>query len=390
MDGKRRFNKGWTLRLAYGRVAAGNGLIKMWARMNKRHRIFLFLLLISLLLSACNGTGLFDVSAGMDTSYSGMFSTFTETPTPFVPLNPTGVVLTNPESTSTPVPTIAPTATQGSPWGDFPGPTRESAIAIAPPVPQIDFPKEVIHIMLLGSDEAPDRYGHRTDTMMILTLDPESKTVNLLSIPRDLFVYIPGLRVDRINVADTFGGIEMVKQTILYNFGIEIDYWVRANFNGFVASVNHLGGIEVQVGSYLFDECGGVYYQYYAGSYSMDGHTALCYVRMRKTSSDFDRIRRQQEVLEAIFQKVLSTNGLTKIPQLYGEFDEWVEGDIGLTDLLPLIPLASDLATGKASFNGYSIDGTMVSNWIMPISGAQVLLPDREKIQELLNRIYSY
>ncbi len=357
--------------------------------MHKKLQILMILLLISLMMSACNGTGLFNVAAGMDASDSILLTTYTETPTPFLPLYSTGTVFSNPEATNVPLPAVTPTATPGNPWGDFPGPTKESAIAIPPPVPKMEIPEKVVNIILLGSDEAPSRYGHRTDTMIILTLNPETERVTLLSIPRDLFVYVPGLRVDRINVADTFGGIDMVYQTILYNFGIELDYWVRANFNGFVASVNHLGGIDVQVGSYLYDECGGVYYQYYPGTYHMDGNTALCFVRMRKTTSDFDRIRRQQEVLEAIFHKVLSIDGLSKIPQLYGEFNKWVEGDIGLTDLLPLIPLASDIATGKATFETYSIDGTMVTNWTMPLTGAQVLLPDRDKIRELLNRIYS-
>ena len=359
--------------------------------MEKKIQIGVILLLMSLTVSSCSGTGLFNVSAGNDPSNSVLLADFTETPTPFVPLNPTGTVFSSPIGSSSPaVPTVTPTATPGDPWGDFPGPTQISAIEIPPPVPRIDFQEDVVNIILLGSDAAPDRYGHRTDTMMILTLYPESKKVALLSIPRDLFVYIPGLKVDRINVADTFGGIEMVSQTILYNFGIEINYWTRVNLNGFVASINHLGGIDVEVENYLYDECGGVYYQYYPGTYHMDGYTAMCFVRMRKTTSDFDRIHRQQEVLRAIFDKFFSVDGLTKIPQLYGEFNQWVEGDIGITDLLPLIPLASDLATGNATFNGYSIDGSMVSNWIMPISGAQVLLPNREKILEFLTSIYLY
>jgi anionic cell wall polymer biosynthesis LytR-Cps2A-Psr (LCP) family protein len=151
-----------------------------------------------------------------------------------------------------------------------------------------------------------------------------------------------------------------------------------------------LGGIDVQVESYLYDECGGVYYEYFPGTYAMDGHTALCYVRMRKTTSDFHRIRRQQEVLQALFQKVLSLDGLSKIPQLYGEFNQWVEGDIELTNLLPLVPMASDLASGKATFETYSVNGDMVNQWTMPLTGAQVLLPYRDKIGELLSTVYPY
>jgi len=352
-------------------------------------------LLASMLISACSMDGLFDISANHDSVYAFGSAVGTETRTPFAPLSPTGTAQTyagrdDGVVASASTPTITPTPTLSIPWGDFPGPKRESAIAIPPPVPQIQFPEKVINIILLGSDEAPDRYGHRTDTIMILSLDPELGKVTLLSIPRDLFVYIPGWRMDRINVADTFGGIEMVNQAILYNFGIEIDLWVRANFIGFSAAVNHLGGIDVQVGGHLYDECGGVYYDYYPGTYHMDGHTALCYARMRKASSDFDRIRRQQEVLKAMFQKVLSLDGLTKLPQLYGEYNKWVDGDVGLGNLLPLIPLASDLASGEGSFKGYSIDGTMITQWTMPISGAQVLLPEREKIRELLLGIFDY
>jgi LCP family protein required for cell wall assembly len=358
--------------------------------MDKKFRIAVIFLLTSITITSCNGTGIFDVSAGMRAPNPVTGLGHTETPTPFLPLSPTGTIYASEGTASVPTPAITPTPTFTDPWGDFPGPTRESAIAIDPPVQQINFPENVVNILLLGSDEAPHRFGHRTDTIMILSIHPDSKRVTILSIPRDLFVYIPGWRVDRINVADTFGGIEMVYQTILYNFGIEIDYWVRANFKGFVEAVNHLGGINVKVGSYLYDECGGVYYEYYPGTYSMDGQTALCYVRMRKTTSDFHRILRQQEVLQAVFQKVLSLDGLTKIPQLYGEFNQWVEGDIELTDLLPLIPMASDLASGKATFESYSISGDLVNHWTMPLTGAQVLLPNRDKIRELLSKIYPY
>jgi len=358
-------------------------------------RIAGMLMLVSMGISACSMAGLFDISTNPDSVFAFGSAEGTPTRTPFAPLSPTGTPQTyaggEPGVAVSGVnPTITPTPTLSNPWGDFPGPIRESAIEIPPPVPQIDFPESVINIILLGSDEAPDRYGHRTDTIMILSLDSDSGKVTLLSIPRDLFVYVPGRSMDRINVADTFGGVEMVYQTILYNFGIEIDHWVRANFIGFETAVNHLEGIEVQVEGHLYDECGGVYYDYYPGTYHMNGHQALCYARMRKTSSDFDRIRRQQEVLKAMFQKLLSLDGLTKLPQLYGEFNKWVGSDIGLADLLPFIPLASSLASGESSFGGYSINTNMINHWTMPISGAQVLLPDRDKIQEHLKGIYDY
>ena len=312
----------------------------------------------------------------------------TATATPFLPLRSTGTIFPTEQAIPTPTPTI--TATPEPPWRDFTGPTRESDVEILPPVPKIIFPSQVVNVLLLGSDEAPHRSGHRTDTIMILSLDPDADKATLLSIPRDLYVYVPGWRVDRINVADLFGGSEMVYETMLYNFGIEIDHWVRVNFKGFENAVNLLGGIDTQVSRSLTDECGGTLYTYSPGTYHMDGFTALCYVRMRKTTSDFDRLRRQQEVIQALFRKVLSLDGLTRLPQLYSEFRDLAAGDIGIDDLLPLLPLASHLAAGSASFAIYSIDLTMVTPIRAPSSGAAVLLPQPEKLQELLRTAFDY
>jgi LCP family protein required for cell wall assembly len=378
--------------ISHGKSLEGvNDPQPVWNSMDKTRTFTkkILFLIVPFALSAYGISSLVGASANHDPLMSSSLPVNTSTPTPFLPLQPTGIGQVTLEATVAPASTDMPVPTIGDPWGDFPGPIMQSAIAISPPVPPIDFPSYVVNVLLLGSDEAPDRQGHRTDTMMILSLNPQTGRVVLISIPRDLFVYIPGLRVDRINAGDVFGGAEMVTQSILYNFGIEIDYWVRVNFVGFVASVDHLGGIDVQVGQYLYDECGGIYYEYYPGTYHMDGRTALCYVRMRKTTSDFDRIRRQQEVLKSIFEKVLSLDGLTKFPQLYDDFSKWVEGNIGLSDLIPLIPLASELASGEATFKGVSIAGDMVTQWIMPLSGADVLLPERDRIQEMLHTIFT-
>lgn len=311
----------------------------------------------------------------------------TTTPTPFGPIS--ADTTASPNATSeTPPDSVELTPTPANPWGDFTPPARESAIAIPPPVSQIDVPSDFVTFVLLGSDEAPHRYGHRTDTIILLSLDKEKDRAFLVSIPRDLYVYIPGWKVDRINTADLFGGWEMVAETFLYNFGVEPDFWVRVNFTGFENAIDLLGGIEVEVGRYLNDECGGTIYEYYPGTHFMDGFTALCYVRMRKTTSDFDRLRRQQEVMEATFKRILSLDGLTRVPQLYSEFNKHYDSNIGLGDILPLLPLAADIASGNANVELYSIDRTMATGWTVPSTGASVLLPDQEAIQELLNALF--
>ncbi|MCH7587102.1 MAG: LCP family protein [Chloroflexi bacterium] len=310
---------------------------------------------------------------------------FAPTATPFSPIGDQVPSSTLEHSTEE---EVTPSPTASDPWGAFPGPSRESAIAIPPPAQELSVPSSTVIFVLLGSDEAPDRAGHRTDTIILVSLDKKTNKVAVLSIPRDLYVYVPGWRVDRINVADLFGGWEMVSQTIHYNFGIKPDYWVRVNFEGFERAINVLGGIEVQVEGSLTDECGGKIYNYNPGIYEMDGFTALCYVRMRKTTSDFDRLRRQQEVMLAVFRRVLSLDGITRIPGLYGEFKDNYDGNIGIGDILPLGPIAVKIASGDAEVGRYTLGRDMVTPWIVPYSGASVLLPNREVIQELLRTIF--
>ncbi len=309
----------------------------------------------------------------------------TATSTPFLPQPKTSTPLPTAPFTATPPATPTPV----NPWGDFPAPSEPSAIEIPRPMDPICFADGVVNIVLLGSDQRPYEAGHRTDTIMIVSLNPQARTVTLLSIPRDLYVYIPGWRVDRINVADARGGPELVEQTILYNLGIRIDHWVRVNFGGFVSAIDSLGGIDVQVTRYLHDKCGDRWYTFSAGTtVHMDGWTALCYVRMRKATGDFDRLRRQQEVVQAIFDRVVSLDGLSRVPELYAQFSRLVETDVTLDTLLPLVPLAVSVSGNPSAIRHYTIDSTMATMWRVPYSGASVLLPVRDAIQAMLRAAF--
>jgi LCP family protein required for cell wall assembly len=306
------------------------------------------------------------------------------TPTPFEPLQPTGTPTPGPLATLTP----SPTPTSIYVWGYFEEPSEPSAIDIPPPMPKVDFPESVVNVVLLGSDQRPTGGGHRTDVIMIASLNPEEGTATLISIPRDLYVYIPGFRVDRINTADARGGPEWVKQTILYNLGIEIDHWVRVNFSGFVSAVDLLGGVNVQVGEYVSDRCGDRDYTFSPGVHHMDGYTALCYVRMRKYTSDFDRLRRQQEVVAAVFERFLSLDGLTRVPELYNTFNSLVQTDVALDDVLPLVPLAGKLASDTSRIERYTLGPNLAQGWRVPYSGASVLLPQRDAILAMLDEAF--
>lgn len=253
----------------------------------------------------------------------------------------------------------------------------------------IHFSPATVNIILLGSDKRPNSGGYRTDTLLILSLDPENKRTRMLSIPRDLYVFIPGWKVNRINTADFHGGFEMTANTVLYNFGIPLHHWVRVRFEGMIEAIDLLGGIDVYTTGNLYDECGGVYYAYEAGNvYHMDGMDALCYTRMRKRSSDFDRLRRQQEVLQAMFDKVISIDGLEKVPELFESFNHTFQSDMNLEEVLGLVPLATSLALEPDRVDRYRIDQSMVQGFRVPSSGASVLLPKRDEIRAMLEEAF--
>ncbi|MEX0789039.1 MAG: LCP family protein [Anaerolineales bacterium] len=301
------------------------------------------------------------------------------TPTPFGPIPPTGAP--PPTATATATPLATPTTV--NPWGYFPGPREASSTQVPREAPRIPVGPHVVNLVFLGSDQRPDSYGFRTDVMMIVSLDSEKGTATLISIPRDLYVFQPGWRVDRINTADPRGGPDLVAITLLYNFGVEIHHFVRVNFSGFTSAVDSLGGIDVQVGRAMSDKCGSTRYAYVPGVYHMDGWTALCYVRMRKASSDFDRLRRQQEVVLAIFSRLITLDGLRRVPEMFGQMQGRVQTDVTLSELVEWVPLAERLASDPTRIRRFAIDTSMADAWRTP-SGAAVQLPVRDAILAML------
>lgn len=311
---------------------------------------------------------------------------------PYVPatwtLTPTHAFTPTPTPTETITPTPTQTPTPVDPWETFAAPTLPSAIDVPRPMPVIEQPESVVNIVIIGTDSRVNEGIARSDTLMVASLDKASGTVTLLSIPRDLYVYIPGWKVDRINTADVHGREELVKTTILYNFGLRTDHYIRVGFSGFIQAIDLLGGIDVNVTASLNDRCGRNQYHYSPGVYHMDGFTALCYVRMRYASSDFDRLRREQEVLRAIFAKAFSLYGLTKVPELFANFGSMVQTDLSVADALPLTPLAGAIATDSSRIHLYRVDQTMVTSYRVPSTGAAVLLPNREAISAMLQAAF--
>lgn len=246
-------------------------------------------------------------------------------------------------------------------------------------------PEGQLNIALLGVDD----YGEgnfRTDVIMILSIDPSHDTTTLISFPRDLYVTIPGCGEDRINNAWRCGGFQNFQATFETNFGFKPDYYAMVNFNAFEAVVNSIDGIDVEVTQRFEDGCFLNEKRWCileAGTTHMNGEWALWYSRARYSTSDFDRNRRAQDVVQAIAKKALNLNMLTKAPELYGIYREYVDTNLPLSVLLANIGRFNDL-TNFDNLRRFAISPEMAVDWIIA-TGAEVLIPDHSMIEPMLN-----
>jgi LCP family protein required for cell wall assembly len=258
--------------------------------------------------------------------------------------------------------------------------TRETAISV-------HIPNRYLNIVLLGSDKSPRSRAWRTDTMIIASIDVKTNVVRLLSIPRDLWVYIPGHGHNRINTAELWGelartgtGIERVKQTIHYNLGIPIHYYARVDFKGFMKIIDTVGGVDIDVICPLPD------IKLEPGVHHMDGKNALRYARSRKSTSDFDRGRRQRRVLTALWDQALTVDTIPRLPELWVTMADAFDTDLPLDQVITLAYVGIQIR--PQHILSAAINRKHVESWETP-QGAKVLLPREEKLRTFLEAYYT-
>jgi LCP family protein required for cell wall assembly len=271
--------------------------------------------------------------------------------------------------------------------------------------------KERVNVLVMGIDQRAGETGaFRTDTMMVLTLDPVTKTGGVLSIPRDLWVDIAdGYGVRRINAAHAFGerddypggGPALAAKTVERNLGVRIHYYVRVDFNAFIELVNRIGGVDITVEEAIHDEkypsndpadpYGYDPLHIEPGQHHFDGEMALKYARTRSTAgSDFDRADRQQKVLKAVFEKVTRLDMLPTLiaqaPQMWRTLQGSVETNLKLDEIIALARLASQVDIDDVHFG--AIDEKYTVPYVTE-DGAQVLILLRDKMRELRDEIFT-
>ena len=309
-----------------------------------------------------------------------------------------------PAAPATATPTSAP---QYAPILEIaePQPVREGvstpATAVPTAVAPFAVPKGTTNVLLLGSDSPLGDDGvKRTDTMIIVSINRDGPTASMVSLPRDLYVYMPGGTMNRLNTAVTLGGVNLLKQTILYNFGIPIHYFARVDFAGFEDIVDAMDGVEIAVTCHFKDwrikspeldpEDADNWFvsELEPGIYQMDGATALWYARSRLMSNDFDRGRRQQQLLRALLNQGVDLGLVAQAPALWSSFSDSVETDMDIGRLLQVASLAPAIRENGVQ-NLYLLGKT--EPWIVPDSNAQVQLPVWEgpdKMQQTFQRLF--
>jgi LCP family protein required for cell wall assembly len=258
--------------------------------------------------------------------------------------------------------------------------------------------KDRVTILLLGIDQREDQQElpTRSDTMMLLTLDPLNQTAGLLSIPRDLWVPIPGYQPNKINVAHFLGederpdfGPELARRTVQGNFGVHVHYVARVDFRGFEQLIDAIDGVTIDVDRAIIDneypnEKYGITRLYIpVGPQRMSGMQALRYARSRHADSDFGRVRRQQRVLQAAREQVLQMGVVPRLPQMFGIVRGSIWTDIPWIDMLKLARVGSRIKSEAITMR--QIDDTLVED---TYRDGSVLVPLREKIRPVIRELF--
>ncbi|MGA7671760.1 MAG: LCP family protein [Nitrolancea sp.] len=319
----------------------------------------------------------------------------------FVPRMPHYSVVVNDQGTPViqqETPTVPPTVAVAT------GAPTEAAAASpvdVVPTPTVELPSwdgtSRVNILLLGSDTRGTGEVARSDTMILVTINPVTKQVSMLSIPRDLLVTIPNYGRDRINAAYAYGsttnltGPGLAAATVEYNFGVTIDYFAEVNTNGLARIIDTMGGVTLDVPTPIKDDeypgSGNNYLRvlFHTGLQHMNGVEAVQYSRTRHDDNDFARGDRQQQLLRALREQGVGLDPLSKAPDLLNQMADTFRTDLSLKQVLSLAKLGSEISANDIhSYN--LLDATTVS---YSPGEPYYLIPDWPAIHKILDEMMS-
>lgn len=244
------------------------------------------------------------------------------------------------------------------------------------------------NILFLGVDASGNPRdlwtGTRTDTIILVNIDPRTKSVNALSIPRDSKVYLPGDNgVNKINAAHAIGGIEMTKRTIEDTLGVHIDRYIMVHDSAVKEIVDAMDGLDVYVEKPMHynDNAGHLHINFNKGNHHLDGQQAVEYLRFRHDAlGDIGRTQRQQWLLRSLLTKMKQPSTITKIPDIISVAKKYVKTDMSFYEMSQYAALTKHIDMDKievAMLPGAPNQKGYISYWIL----------DPEKTQEVVNRV---
>ncbi|MFM8320203.1 MAG: LCP family protein, partial [Chloroflexota bacterium] len=240
------------------------------------------------------------------------------------------------------------------------------------------------NLLLIGIDYVESGSAARSDTIMAVSVEPLQAYVGVISIPRDLWVSIPGLGENRINTAHFYAeaqqpgsGPTALRRTIALNFGVDLPYYVRIRFEGFREVVDALGGVDIQL-----DEAQA---GYEAGRHHLTGRKALAFVRSRSGSDDFYRMARGQLMVRALLKNMINPLKWPRLPLVLRAAFNAIDTNLPAWQW-PRLGFAL-LRTGPNGIDSHVIDRQMVSPFTTS-DGAMVLAPNWDAIRPLLEQVF--
>jgi LCP family protein required for cell wall assembly len=191
------------------------------------------------------------------------------------------------------------------------------------------------NILVLGVD---DIYGHRSDTIMVLHIDPAKRSASVVSVPRDTIVTVPGRGLDKVNHAYAYGGVELSRRTLEDFFRVSIPYYVIVDLTGIEKLIDEIGGVWVNVEKrmYYVDYAGDLHIDLQPGVQKLNGKQAMGYLRFRHSDNDFARIGRQQNFLRSVADQAMKKENLLKTPQLFLSLLQCVQTNLNSREILGL------------------------------------------------------
>lgn len=324
-------------------------------------------------------------------------ATFTPSNTPT--FTPTFTPSVTPTFTNTPLPTLPIEGTYATPL-------RRPVLAIPERAALVENDPDIVNVVLLGSDIASSLA--RTDVIIVVSVNKQAGTVAMWHIPRDLMVYIPGHTMDKINLTFQIGqqtwpggGPALMREMFLYNFGLEIDYYARVDFDDFQAIIRELGNVTVSVDCQITDwrlidpdnappeafteEGWEPYWEQYTlpvGQQELTPYMALWYARSRVTTSDLDRGRRQMDLLRAMY-RTARADGIFNDLSLFPTAVQIIETDMPVEAAASLAPVA--LALDLGNIERFSlVEGVHMTSWTTPDDGRFVFRPEWDALRTLV------